>query len=59
MQLIAEGPVKAVVVTDSLPLPLNACDKVVQVSVASMLGRIMVGEHFGPYMDEEMFQRLD
>ena len=59
MQLISEGPVKKVIVTDTLPLPPNTCDKVVQVSVAPMLARVIVGEHFGPFLEEENYQAAD
>jgi ribose-phosphate pyrophosphokinase len=45
MKIIDESPVEAVVVTNSLPLPENASRKVVVLSVAKQLARIIVSEH--------------
>mmetsp|Transcript_4617 Transcript_4617/g.7052 ORF Transcript_4617/g.7052 Transcript_4617/m.7052 type:complete len:377 (+) Transcript_4617:39-1169(+) len=45
MELIGLSPVEKVIVTDSLPLPPNACEKIVQVSVASQLAELIETEY--------------
>ena len=48
MELIEKSPVKKVIVTNSLPLPKSetVSSKVVQLSMAPMLGNLILAEHF-------------
>ena len=48
MELIDKGPVKKVLVTNSLPLPKGAAvsEKVVQLTTAPMLANVILAEHF-------------
>lgn len=46
MSTIESSSVDKVVVTNTLPLPLNASSKVIQVSVAPMLADVILAEHF-------------
>ena len=58
VELINLSPVEVVVVTDSLPLPTEPCNKIVQVSVAPMLARVIEAEFFrsvGIYDDKEEY----
>lgn len=45
-EAIKNSCVEKVVVTNSLPLPKEMCDKVVQVSIGPMLSKIILSEHF-------------
>ncbi|CAE7768327.1 prs [Symbiodinium microadriaticum] len=60
MQLIRLSPVEKVFVTDSLPLPPDADAKVVQVSMASTLAKLIETEYFTSIMfrqeDEEVYE---
>jgi ribose-phosphate pyrophosphokinase len=53
--LIRDTPVQKVVVTNSLPLPKNASSKIVQVSVAPLLARLILMEHFRSRRDEDHY----
>ena len=46
MELIRLSPVEKVIVTDSLPLPPGACEKIVQVSVAPLLSKVIDTEFY-------------
>lgn len=46
MELIEKGPVKKVIVTNTLPLPKQHSDKVVQINMAPMLANVILAEHF-------------
>jgi ribose-phosphate pyrophosphokinase len=46
MNIIALSPVENVIVTDSLPFPKNGSDKIIQVSVARELSKIIETEYF-------------
>lgn len=60
MELIENGVVKKVVVTNTLPLPPNASSKVEQISVGPMLARVILAEHFRSVNQrEEYFERDD
>jgi ribose-phosphate pyrophosphokinase len=60
MDIIRLSPVEQVVVTDSLPLPPNAPSKVVQLSVATLLAKIIETEHYASIqtrqIDEEIYE---
>jgi ribose-phosphate pyrophosphokinase len=60
MEMIRLSPVERVIVTDSLPLPPNADQKIVQVSVAPLLARIIESEYFASITsrteDEEIYE---
>ena len=60
MELIRLSPVEKVFVTDSLPLPPDADQKVVQVSIASTLAKLIEVEYFTSIMfrleDEEVYE---
>jgi ribose-phosphate pyrophosphokinase len=46
MELIESGPVKKVIVTNTLPLPTQHSSKVAQINVAPMLANVILAEHF-------------
>ena len=53
MELIQLSPVKKVIVSDSLPLPENAGDKIVQVSVARRIAKI-IEKDCGKYRKQDI-----
>lgn len=53
--LIRDTPVQKVIVTNSLPLPRDASNKIVQVSVAPLLARLILMEHFRSRRDEDHY----
>lgn len=62
METIDAAPVDQVFVTDSLPLPSDASAKVVQISVAPLLSRLILAEHFrsiSEAKDSDMFDNED
>lgn len=60
MELIRLSPVEKVFVSDSLPLPENASDKIVQISMAETLAKLIETEYFTSKMfreeDEEVYE---
>ncbi len=56
MELIRDTSVKQVIVTNSLPLPSGADAKVTQVSVAPLLSKLILMEHFRSRVDENEFE---
>ena len=56
MDVIRNTPVEQVIVTNSLPLPAGASEKVVQVSVAPLLSQLILMEHFRSHGGEDRFQ---
>lgn len=53
MKLIEEGAVTKVFVCNTLPLPPNPSSKIQQVSVASLLAKVVLSEHLQPNMTDE------
>lgn len=60
MNIIKLAPVEKVIVTNSLPLPENCSNKIVQVSMADVLANIIETEHFASRVvrveDEEIYE---
>ena len=46
VQRIEQGSVKKVLVTNTLPMPRQHTDKIEQVSVAPLLAKVILTEHF-------------
>lgn len=53
MELIERGAVKKVFVCNTLPLPPNTCSKIQQVSIASLIAKVVLSEHLQPNMTDE------
>jgi phosphoribosylpyrophosphate synthetase len=53
MELVTLSPVKQVIVTDSLPMPADKSDKVVQVSVAKYIAKI-IEKDCGKYRKQDI-----
>lgn len=59
-EIIENSSLDKVFVLDTLPLPVNLTDKVVEVSIAYQLAQIILAEHFRAIsLDEEKFQNDD
>jgi phosphoribosylpyrophosphate synthetase len=56
MERIKDCDVDKVIVTNTLPLPDDACSKIVQISVAPMIAHVIMAEHFKYSMDEKNFE---
>ena len=52
-QLIEDGFVRKVIVTNSLPLPPQVSSQVEQVSIAPLLANVIVAEHFRTISDAD------
>jgi len=53
MELVRLSPVKKVIVTDSLPMPEDVSDKIVQVSVAKYIAKI-IEKDCGKYRKQDI-----
>ena len=56
LQEINESPIEKIYVTNSLPLPKEANSKIEQVSLASLLGRVIWTEHFRNASGDEDYE---
>ena len=60
LNIIKFAPIEKVIVTDSLPLPSQFSNKIVQVSMADLLANIIETEHFASRIvrveDEEIYE---
>lgn len=54
--VLEESPIEKIYVTNSLPLPANATQKIEQVSLESLLGRVIWTEHFRNASGDEDYE---
>jgi len=61
MELIDDSHIKKVVITNSLPLPLNCSPKIEQLSIAPEIAAVILAEYFrrSHRDDEEIFKMED
>lgn len=56
MKRIDESPIDRIFVSNTLPLPSDASKKIQQVSVAALLSRVILTEHFRGNMGDEEYE---
>ena len=59
MEKINAGPVKRIVVTNSLPLPDGASPKIEQVSIAPLIAKVILTEHYRSNIGDEDKYEMD